>query len=103
MVHVFLPIFVSAIANLTITIQPLDDEPYMLILYNHNEQVVYRRDDSAIIVEENIAIENREMELFGSKSIALIVLFDPDEETDESFMDVILQVLNEETGEYEGE
>jgi hypothetical protein len=61
---------------------------------------MYRRDDTDIIIEEKLAIENRDMVLAGSKAIALIVLFDPDEE---SVMDVLLQVYNTDTEQYEGE
>ena len=53
-----------------------------------------------LMVEERIAVENREMELFGTKSIALIVLFDPDAQSD---MDIIMQVYNDGTKQFEGE
>ena len=60
---------------------------------------MYRKLETDLVVDESIAIENREMELLGSKTLALIVLFDPDEGAD---LDVLFQVYDTKTQEYEG-
>ena len=88
------------VANISIEILAVDDAPYLLIMYNGGEQVVYRASEEDLVVNAEIAVDSQNIILYGDNSLALVVLFDPDEG---SLMNITLQKENMETGEFSGE